>query len=163
MIMKLRDIPSAVENIDWILENIGNPDAAVRREAAGGAQYALLGYPPIEKSAELLRRLAERLELRLNGHAVPVEPDEYVRERCANAFEMAASKGHNVSAYMPALQLSRDRDPHEWVREMARDAIRYCEGNRMALPKPDAFTTRALPKAEAKTAHPLQAEKRPSA
>ncbi len=161
--MKLRDIPSAVENIDWIIGNMASPDAEARREAAAGAQYALLGPLPMEKAHSLLSLLAERLELRLNGHAIPVEPDEFVRESSANAFEMAASRGHDVSAYLPVLRLSRDRDPHEWVREMSRDAIRYCEGNRMGLPRPETFTTRALPTAEAKAAHPSPVEKRTSA
>ncbi len=157
----MRNIPSAVEKIDWILENLGNSEVEVRREAAAGAQYALLGNLPHDKAALLLEKLAEKLELRLNGHAIPVEPDEYVRERCANAFEMAASAGKGVSAYLPLLKLSRDRDPHEWVRDMARDAVRYCEGGRMSLPKPETFTTRALP--EAKPPHPIQGEKRVSA
>lgn len=138
----MRDIPSAVAKIDWIIENIVNPDVEVRRDAAAGAQYALLGHPPAEKAAELLARVAGRLELKLNGHAIPVEPDEYVRERCANAIEMAASSGRNVSAHIPALKLSRDRDPHEWVRDMARDAVRYCEG--MRAPADSTFTTRML-------------------
>ncbi len=138
----MRDIPSAVEKIDWIIKNIVNPDVEIRRDAAAGAQYALLGYPAPEKAAELLGLVAGRLELKLNGHAIPVEPDEYVRERCANAIEMASSAGRNVSAYLPVLKLSRDRDPHEWVRDMARDAVRYCEGMRAA--HDSTFTTRML-------------------
>ncbi len=138
----MRNVPSAVENIDWIIENMDHPDAEVRREAAAGAQYALLGPLPHDKAHALLEKLDARLELRVNGHAEPVEQDEYVRERSANAFEMAASTGKGVSAYLPTLKLSRDRDPHQWVRDMARDAVRYIEGGRMDLPKPAAFTTK---------------------
>lgn len=160
----MRNIPEAVAKIDWIIENIDHPDAEVRRDAAAGAQYALLGHPAPEKAAELLGKVAGRLELKLNGHAIPVEPDEYVRERCANAVEMAASSGRNVSALIPLLKLSRDRDPHEWVRDMARDAIRYIEGMRHSLP--ETFTTRSIPeafKASYKREQPSPPPKHPAA
>ena len=141
----MRDISSSVAKIDWIIDNLDHPDAEIRRDAAAGAQYALLGPIPHEKADLLLEKMAKRLELKLNGHAIPADPDEYVRERCANAFEMAASTGKNVAPYLPVLKLSRERDPHEWVRDMARDAVRYCDGNRFAA---QTFTTRAqLPKA----------------
>jgi hypothetical protein len=144
----MRDIPSAIANIDWIIENIDSPDVDTRRDAAAGAQYALLGPIPHEKADSLLPKLAARLELKLNGHAIPVEPDEYVRERCANAFELASSSGKRVGPYLDVLRLSRDRDPHQWVRDMARDALRYCEGHG-GLPHPEAFTTRPIPAVKA--------------
>ncbi|HSB46423.1 MAG TPA: hypothetical protein VLD37_00290 [Candidatus Bilamarchaeum sp.] len=135
-------IPKAIGKIDWILTNLDNTDVAVRRNAAAWAQYAALGHLPSEKSGPLLEAMANKLMAKVNGHVMLNEPDEYVRERCANGFELASSAGKNITKYLPVLEWSRDYDPHEWVRSMARDALRYHHGLSRDLPLPGSFTTR---------------------
>ncbi|MFN7991274.1 MAG: hypothetical protein U0R44_03915 [Candidatus Micrarchaeia archaeon] len=158
----MRNIPSAVARIDWIIGNLDNPDASIRREAAAGAQYAVLGHLPSEKAALLLQKLATRLEAKVNGHVMLNEPCEYVRERCANAFELASSSGKAISAFLPVLRWSSEYDPHEWVRGMAADAIRYHENRHHdSLPLPEKFTTRPQSYIrEIKPAEPLKRQLR---
>ncbi|MFH1520221.1 MAG: hypothetical protein ABID61_01105 [Candidatus Micrarchaeota archaeon] len=121
----IKYVPRAVARVEEIIAFIDHSDVEIRRYVSAGAIYALMGNLPRETSERLLAKLAERLILRFNGHAEPVEPDVYVRERCANAFEMAASTAKTVTPHLETLKLSRDKDPHEWVRDRARDAIRY--------------------------------------
>src|SRR4030095_8363193 len=136
------NIPTAIQDIDNIIRNLDHPDPAVRCDAAKGAQYAVLGSLPLEKSNELLEAIGRRLTIKVNGHVLLTQPDEYVRERCANALECAASAGKDIRPYLDLLRWSKDNDPHHWVRDMARDAVRYHEGHSRELPMPARFTTR---------------------
>jgi hypothetical protein len=101
-----------------------------------------MGPIPDEKAFLLLEKMAGRLQATVNGHTLMNEPDEYVRERCANAFELAASSGKNISKYLPLLEWSRYNDPHPWVREMAIYALKYVSEMRNSAPLPRSFTTR---------------------
>ncbi len=139
---ELTNIPSASANVEWIIGNLDNSDVATRQKAAAGAQYALLGALPEGVAPRLLEKVADRLRAKVNGHVMLNEPCEYVRQRCANAIEMAASKGKDVSAYMTVLAWSKDNDPHEWVRDMAHDALTYISQRRDHLPLPKAWSTR---------------------
>jgi HEAT repeat protein len=145
-------IPDAVRGIDAIISGLEHQDTEVRREAAAGAQYALLGHLPHPKSSALIDAVGKRLAVIVNGHEALAEPDEYVRERCAYALGIAASAGKDISAHMPALARAREKDPHHWVREAASETLSSAEREafRMELPLPKAFTTRPEPPADCK-------------
>jgi hypothetical protein len=121
------NVQEIVQRIDSVIENLDNPDVEARRKAAAEAQYAFCGNLPSEKGKKLLEKVSEKLRLFINGHAVPAEPDEYVRERCADCFRLAAEGGKDIHPYIPLVRLAYERDPHEWVRERAQEALEICD------------------------------------
>jgi hypothetical protein len=136
-------ITKAILDIDITLQNLESPSADVRREAGAWAQYAFCGRPGSEKAAKLIEAVGKKLEMRVNGHAEPLEPDEYVRERCADTLRLAAEAGFNVSRFVPSLRLTAERDPVDWVRERAQDALSVIKAPKEdSLPLPKAWSTR---------------------
>ena len=143
----------AVRNIDEIILKLNDADVEVRREAAAMAQYAFCGTPSSEKGNLLMEAVAARLELRVNGHAEPLEPDEYVRERCADSLRLASDR-FNIAKYVPLLERSSTRDPHEWVKDAAKEALGSIgiktakmshDSYRSELPPPKSWSTRPPP------------------
>ena len=136
-------VTKAILDIDITLQNLENPSADVRREAGAWAQYAFCGRPGSEKAAKLIEAVGKKLEIRVNGHAEPVEPDEYVRERCADTLRLAREAGYDISRFVPALHLAAERDPVDWVRERAADALSGIKAPKEeSLPLPKAWSTR---------------------
>ncbi|MFH1784871.1 MAG: hypothetical protein ABH842_00435 [Candidatus Micrarchaeota archaeon] len=134
----LRYVPNAVPRVEEIISNIDHPDVEIRREYSTGAIYALMGGISSDATHRLLDKLAERLKLSSKG--IPTEQDVYVREHCANAFEMAGATGKDAFSHVSVLTQSRESDPHEWVRERARDALSYFREQKSRLPRPGQFT-----------------------
>lgn len=121
----IKNIPRAVARVDEILAYLDHPDVEIRRYVASGAIYAIMGNLPPDKREALLTKAAAALTPIVNGHTEPAEPDVYVRERCVEVFRLAASCGCDISAYTFFLTLARDSDPHEWVRDKARETLQY--------------------------------------
>ncbi|MEW6722031.1 MAG: hypothetical protein AB1324_02120 [Candidatus Micrarchaeota archaeon] len=153
-------IAEAISRYDKTMLQLDSESAEVRREAAAWAQYALCGRLSPAKAGVLADKLAEKLRLIVNGHAEPVEKCEYVRESCAYGIELAA-QFTDVSRHRATLEMSRDRDPHEWVREAASEALSTAGivSSSPPLPPPVRFTTRTIPSPDAKrpAAGPLRA------
>ena len=146
-------ISKAIQDIEKIMVNLESPDADVRRNAAAWAQYVFCGNPGNERGGRLLELVGSKIELKVNGHAEPVEPDEYVRERCADCLRLARLGGFDISKFVPALKLASERDPVDWVRERALDALpsnvrkEELKEHPDELPLPKAWTTRPQPPA----------------
>jgi HEAT repeat protein len=142
-------INDAVRSIDEIILRLGDADVEVRREAAAMAQYAFCGTPSTIKGKLLLEAVSAKLELKVNGHVEPREPDEYVRERCADCFRLASDR-FQIAEYVPLLERSSTIDPHVWVKDAAKEALGsigiktdLSPGSyRSDLPLPKAWSTR---------------------
>jgi HEAT repeat protein len=146
-------INDAVRSIDEIILKLSDADVDVRREAAAMAQYAFCGNPSAEKGNLLLEAVAARLELNVNGHVEPLEPDEYVRERCADSLRLASDR-FNIAKYVTVLDRSSTIDPHVWVKDAAKEALGSIgiktgklshDSYRSELPLPKSWSTRPLP------------------
>ena len=142
-------IAKAIQDIENTITDLESPSVEKRREAGAWAQYAFCGRPGTERGMKLIEAVGKKLELRVNGHAEPVEPDEYVRERCADTLRLAAEAGFSISRFVPALRLMAERDPVDWVRERAADALSGIKAPKEELrqkeeelPLPKAWSTR---------------------
>lgn len=148
------NVTKAIQDIEKIIVDLGNPSVEVRREAAAWAQYAFCGNPGRERAALLIDAVGKKLELRVNGHAEPLEPDEYVRERCADSLRLAKEGHYDISPFVPSLRLTAEKDPVDWVRDRAKDALSKADDHVLQapsvpdedqLPLPRAWTTRPMP------------------
>lgn len=148
------NIPSIIQRLDRIVEDLSHPEVTARQIASGEAQYALCARLSTDKTDLVLKAAAKRLEVKVNGHVVLVESDPYTRERLVDCFRLAAEGGRSIAPYLNMLSLIRDNDPHKdeqgmWVRERATDAIN-AQNRLFGLPsdpitKPRCMTTRPQP------------------
>jgi hypothetical protein len=106
-----------------LIARVSGDDVEARRHATAQAHYVFCGHVGRETGERLLKALGERLKVIVNGHEAPVEPDEYVRERCVEAMRLAVYAGFDVGEYVPLIVRAHERDSHEWVRERAEDAL----------------------------------------
>jgi len=111
---------------DELIKNLSNADVDVRRKASADAQSLFCGSIHENDSKRLLWALAIKLHVEADGTAS--EPDHYVRERCAGCFRLAAESCIDISTYVPVLSHSKDKDPHEWVKEASEEALNAHEG-----------------------------------
>ena len=110
---------------DELIKNLSNADVDTRRKASADAQNLFCGSICENDSKRLLWALAIKLHVEADGTAS--EPDQYVRERCAGCFRLAAESCIDISTYVPVLSHSRDKDPHQWVKEAAEGALSVYE------------------------------------
>ncbi|MGV8084928.1 MAG: hypothetical protein ACP5N9_01615 [Candidatus Bilamarchaeum sp.] len=126
-------MPNSNPEVNTVIGDLSADCPIKRRHAAQAAQYLVLKPLPPQPAARLLDVLAVKLHI---SDGKPAEDCEFVRERVANAFELAHDAGHDVFGYVNHLRVAAANDPHKWVREAASSALKFIDEHRPFGPGP---------------------------
>ena len=144
--------PDILRDLENVLRHLQSVDPQVRREAAGELQIVLCGHLDHPTVVKIMDALATRLEVSVNGHAAFVEPDDHVRQRCADGLTLGAQQPADLTPYIDRLRYVEKHDPFDSARHCAGEALEIHDARmsvthnapRKHAPTPPALTGRFL-------------------